>query len=407
MNAKDKLVLQDLAKKVAEHAAKPEQEKKKDLWYRHNALEKTRPLVICFPEGCWGELIPPEGLRVEDPLGRAWEMGLRQRLYHDEVLKDDRVETGFFNVSYRVDWGDYGVTTEYIGAQTKGGAYVWIPPIKQDKDFEKLRFREPKADWEGHSRDLALAHELFDGILKVRVRGAQFWNAGLTAELIRLRGLEQIMEDMTENPGILHKIMGFLRDAASRELDFLEKENLQGLNNEDDYNGSGGYGFTRELPGPGYGGVPRLKDWWGFAESQEFTCVSPVMLEEFALNYQLPLLERFGLNSYGCCEVMDRKYELVKKVPRLRRVSVSPFCDTQIAARALGDKYIYSWKPHPADLAAPNFDEARLRAGIRRQLEIARDCVLEIVMKDTHTVANQPQRYQRWVRLAMEEAGAA
>ena len=261
------------------------------------------------------------------------------------------------------------------------------------------------ADRAGYERTLAQAREIFDGILPVRPRGV-WMNVILADELIRLRGLERIMEDMIDDPDILHTIMAFLRDCASKRMDFLERENLLALNNEDDYNGSGGFGFSRELPGAGFTGTVRFRDCWGFAEAQAFTGVSPGMFEEFALRYQLPLLERFGMNAYACCEVLDRKYELIKTIPRLRRVSVSPLSDPEIAARALGDKYVYSWKPHPADLAGPEFDETRIRAGIRRQLEIAKDCVLEIIMKDTHTVAGKPDRYDRWMRIALEEAGA-
>jgi hypothetical protein len=142
---------------------------------------------------------------------------------------------------------------------------------------------------------------------------------------------------------------------------------------------------------------------WGFAEAQEISGVSPAMHEEFVLQYQIPLLERFGLNCYGCCEPLHHKLSIVKKVPRLRRISISPWCDRKIAAEELQNRYIYSWKPNPADIAAVRFDPDRVRAYIRETLEITRGCVVEIILKDTHTCCNEPQRFDMWTRIAREE----
>jgi hypothetical protein len=69
------------------------------------------------------------------------------------------------------------------------------------------------------------------------------------------------------------------------------------------------------------------------------------------LPYQLPILSRFGLNCYGCCEPLDKRWEYVKQIPRLRRVSVSPWSNRAFMAEQLGANYILSMKPNPADLA--------------------------------------------------------
>ncbi len=50
-------VLRRLAGRVAELAARPGEEEKRRLWYRHNALEATRPLIFCDPENGWNEII--------------------------------------------------------------------------------------------------------------------------------------------------------------------------------------------------------------------------------------------------------------------------------------------------------------------------------------------------------------
>jgi hypothetical protein len=42
---------------MAELAALPVQAGKRKLWYRENALEATRPIVLCDPENGWNEII--------------------------------------------------------------------------------------------------------------------------------------------------------------------------------------------------------------------------------------------------------------------------------------------------------------------------------------------------------------
>ena len=119
--------------------------------------------------------------------------------------------------------------------------------------------------------------------------------------------------------------------------------------------------------------------------------------------YQLPLQNRFGLNCYGCCEPLDARWHVVKKTPRLRRVSVSPWADQAKMAELLENRYVYSRKAPPSLLALPRIDEEAVRADIRATLEAARGCILEIIMKDNHTLGGNPDNLVRWVRIAREE----
>jgi hypothetical protein len=47
ISRKDQETLRRLAGQVAQLAARPIENEKRDLWFRHNALEATRPLYIC------------------------------------------------------------------------------------------------------------------------------------------------------------------------------------------------------------------------------------------------------------------------------------------------------------------------------------------------------------------------
>ena len=133
--------------------------------------------------------------------------------------------------------------------------------------------------------------------------------------------------------------------------------------------------------------------------AQETDGVGPNQHDEFVLEYQLRLLKRYGLVAYGCCEPYTHKFAMLKKIPRLRRVSVSPWCDVEKAAEELGDGIIFSWKPNPAMLVG-ELDPRRIRDRIRRVLDVARHCALEIVLKDTFTIQGEPWRIETWSEIA-------
>jgi hypothetical protein len=73
-------------------------------------------------------------------------------------------------------------------------------------------------------------------------------------------------------------------------------------------------------------------------------------------------------------------------------------------ADMLQDRYIFSFKPSPADLAGRTLDEEHVRAGLRETFRITRDCRVEAIMKDNHTIGNNPQNVIRWCQIAREEA---
>jgi hypothetical protein len=143
---------------------------------------------------------------------------------------------------------------------------------------------------------------------------------------------------------------------------------------------------------------------WGFSESQETVGLSPEMFNEFIFPYQKTLLEKFGLNSYGCCEPLDSRWQVIRNFPRLRKVSVSPFADLEKMAHCLEDRYCFCMKPHPTDLAMPTLDEEKVRKDLRKAFEQTRDCRVEVLMQDTHTIGGNPQNVINWVRIAKEES---
>jgi hypothetical protein len=252
-----------------------------------------------------------------------------------------------------------------------------------------------------------LAHEVFDGILEVRREGVWWWSLGMTTDLIFLRGFENILYDFNDHPDEVHRLMAFLRDENLAMLDFLEKNDLLTLNNAGDFHGTGGYGWTDQLPSDGFDGTHvRLKDLWGFCESQETVGVSPRMFEEFIFPYQLTMMERFGLNIYGCCEPLDSRWDIVRRIPRLRKVTVSPWSDDATMAEHLGKDYVFCKKVNPARIATATIEENEIRKELRILFDQAKrhDCRVEVLMRDVMTLSGNPRNATRWVEIAREEA---
>jgi len=406
ISASDRQKIRALAGRTAELAARDEEQNKQSLWRRHNALEQTRPLIFCDPENGWNEIIPEESMECTGKLAREWEMYLRKEIFWGEKMRDDRVVVSYFKIRHAALDSGWGVDIRRVGG-LDGGSYIVDPPIKTLDDVSRLKFPQITADWNSTNRLLDLADSTFGDLMPVKLHTDWWWTLGLTYELMHLRGLERMMLDMVEQPEIIHKIMSILRDGTTAKLDYLEANGLLCLNNSGDYVGSGGFGWSDELPQPDFSGQVRTIDMWGFAESQETVSVSPTMFEEFVFQYQLPILSRFGLNCYGCCEPLDKRIHIIKRIPRLRRISVSPWSNIEIMASELGADYIFSMKPNPADLAAPVFDEDRIRRELRKAIETARGCRMEIIMKDCHTINHDPNRVIRWTRIAIEEAERA
>jgi hypothetical protein len=406
ISAQDTARLRELGRRVAEIAALPEQAKKAGLWRRHNDLETREPVVFIDPENGWNECIPASGLRCAAPVARVWEMFLLKQIYWNEVLKDDRVIEPYFDVPY--SYSDTGWGIELKREHGGGlGSFIIVPAVDDyDEDLPKIHFPKIIIDHEESDKVLALAHEIFDGILTVRRKTAWWWSMGMTRNFIDLRGLENFLCDLLVEPDNVHKLMGLLCDGWLERLDFLEQNRVLAPNTEGTYVGSGGFGYTNALPQPGYDSdhITSL-DMWGFVESQETTAVSPAMYGEFIFPYHMKITERFGLNSYGCCEGFDTRWEYVKKLPRLRRVSVSPWANWDTLPELLSGGYISSVKPSPTPLAQGVMDEDAVRADLAKAVGAAEHCVVEIIMKDNHTLGGNPRNAARWVELAREAIG--
>ena len=126
------------------------------------------------------------------------------------------------------------------------------------------------------------------------------------------------------------------------------------------------------------------------------------MQEEFILQYQLPVLAEFGLVAYGCCEDLTHKIDMLRQIPNLRRIAVAPFADAARCAEQIGQDYVLSYRPSPADMVSYGWDPDRVRAILRRDLEACVDSHVDITLKDVETVQADPVRVRNWATVTRE-----
>ena len=413
MPERDKNVIRSLAARVAEIAALPIQREKRDMWLRLNRLERVRPLihVQAIAANIWEELIPSGQLETTDPFCRGQEQELRKRIYCWENLRDDRVVDDVVACSIAVR-GDiraagFGIKADIERPDAESGAHAFHPVIVDEKDIEKIQ-TEPdlSVDWDDTERRYQRLCDLYDGVLRVEKRGPDFFWFGPMDQFIRWRGIEQMFMDLIDRPQWVHAALERVTAGYMSNIEQIERLDVLSLGNGNTRLGSGGYGWTDELPQPDFDGEHvRLRDLWARAATQIFTDgVSPDMHDEFAVQYEKRLLERFGLSCYGCCEPLDRKMHVVRKIGNLRRVSMSPWVGLDRAAEAVGQDYVYTHKPNPTVVSMEQWHPDLARKQLREAFEKTRDNVVEVNLQDLHTVRNEPYRLTEWTRIAMELA---
>jgi hypothetical protein len=406
MNKKDRNVLRRLAARVREIAELPIMAERQRQWCALNDLNSEKAMVLVSPEGAWREIDTLLTLECENGIARGFERNLRRKIYQHEHICDDWVVDADFDIPLQLSDSGYGVERKREVPNAENGAFKHIPPIKDiDRDLGKLRFRKITVHQESSDARFELAQEAFGDLLNLSHNGAgYFWTTGLTGTGISLIGLEELMLYMFDNPDGLKRFMQFMSDEMANYMDQLERLGVLGYNNGNHLVGSGNWGLTSDLPSkrnPVDGPID-FSHRWGFCESQETVGISPDMFGEFIFPYQKPLIDRFGLSYYGCCEPVEDRFDYIKQCRNLRCVSVSPWSNVEKCAEVYGRNYVLCHKPNPS-LICVEFIEDACRREIRDVLDKAAGLNLMFILKDTHTISNQPERFKRWVEIVREE----
>ena len=409
LNKKTLTIMRELAARVAEIAALPVQEEKRAMWRKLNARTPVRPMVM-VDQVCWNEMnINDElTLRCADAECRKYEEHLRRTLYQWRHFPVDMVVEPFIRVPKAIHNSGFGVevreTTAVSDPTNAVVGHKFENQFQTEDDLEKIRVPQVGHDSAETERRLAVAHELFDGLLEVRPWGAEPY-LSLWDPISTWMGVENALYALIDTPDFMHRLLARVTDGYLSMLDQLEQQGLL-CQEQSLIHCTGAY--TDELPAPGYDPQkPRTKDLWMFGLAQMFSTVSPDMFKEFEVDYTSRICSRFGLVYYGCCDPLDGKMAEVRMIPNVRKISMSPWVNEERGAAQIGSDFVYSRKPNPAFVATGHFrpDQVRTDLLATRAACDKYGCPLEFILKDISTVGYQPERLFEWARIAMQVVG--
>jgi hypothetical protein len=333
------------------------------------------------------------------------ETALRRTLYQWDHFQADMVVPPEFRVRKKVRSTGIGVEVQDVKIQGDTGAYImsheYADQLATEEDLAKLRLPEITYDEEATETSAGVAREVFDDLLPVTVSGFSFifniWDSIST-----LRGVDNLLLDLAMRPDFMHETARRFRDIG--ESMFSQYLALGVLDTEP-ITLHCTPACARELPAPDFEGALRPKDVWGRCSAQIFSAVSPQMHDEFDLTYNQQLFGDCGLLYYGCCEPLHAKVDILRKrFPNLRKISITPWADPDVAADNIGSDYVLAAKPNPAFVNSPEFDPRPVEQEVARYLEACRrnNTTCELVLKDISTIANRPENLTQWADTVAE-----
>lgn len=405
--SEDKKILRELAKRKYEIGCQPIQAEKAKMWTALNDLKPVRPMVW-INELPWHELsaaAPGElASRCSDGFLAGIEQELRMELYQwDHFACDMVVEPVIFCDIVggpRGSYADYGIQEKNI---RKEGAHdvLFEPIINTMEDAEKIRTPEVWYDKEESQRRFHLLQEVFDGVIPVKRQGiVHQWHTPWD-QAVHWYSVERLMYDMIDKPEVVARVAERMVKAANEVIDRQIELGMLDVGSGNWRVGSGGMGYSSELPSSVEGRPVTPADQWGCGNAQIFSEVSPEMHEEFSLRFERPFMERFGLSYYGCCEPLHRKIDMLRSIKNLRKISMSPKADLRVAVESCAGDYVLSFKPNPAYLAPDAFSSANVRDDLCRSLDLLEGAPSEVILKDVTTIRSDPSRLEQWAEEAM------
>lgn len=400
----DTKILRSLAYKYAEIA---NSEKNSNNMFIHssvNDLHQIRPVVM-IDELPWSEMNINNELTLmcEDSYLKKVEWFFRSNLYKHKYMPADMIFIPYLPVGKIVNSTGIGITTaENILATDSNNRIVshdYIDVLNTEEDFAKLQNPVISYNEKSTLERFNLVSEILGDIMPVRLTGVNTFYSVTWDDISRYRGVSNLLIDLADRPDFMHRIVRQLTDF---QLDTFNQYEELGLLDTHNYNLHCTPGLTNDLPIK-EAGVTR-SDIWGRGTAQIFASVSPAMHNEFDIDYMIETVGQCGLSYYGCCEPLDGKIDIVERIPNLRKISITPWANVNIAAEAIGKKYVLSSKPNPAKVAVPKLDKDDLKREINEILDACKrnNCNCDIVLKDISSCNGRPENIFEWEQIVME-----
>ncbi len=421
MRKKDFDILRQLGCIIREKSEESSlQHEKLGSWKALNGLKPSRPMFM-IDQLPWNEMTGIDLLQpqCEDPTLRKLEVDLRRSIFKFTHFEDDTVilpevripkaiRIKNFGLDAKVQFSDNPIA-EDSDDTVHGQAFT--DQLKSEDDLCKIGIPtvEP-LDKENRERE-EVCNEIFADILEVKMCGALIDFHGWD-RIVEWHGVTESIMDLIDRPEFMHKIIARTLESRLALIDELSKHKLLDVGNPI-IHCTGAY--TNELPGYDYShemhndlDCGNTKNMWTFGAAQIFATVSPSMHDEFDIQYAKRWYERFGLGYYGCCEPLDRKIDIIRKLPNVRKISMSPWANVERAAEAIHGDYVISSKPSPAYFAhSRTLDIEAIKKDFEKALQSAdkHGCNIEFILKDVSTIQKDVQKLKDWAQLASSICG--
>ena len=393
-----------LAQQYMEQAVKPVNMEKMQLHRAVNDLKMVRPVVL-IDEVPWHELNFDGSLTLHctDPELRQVEEFLRKKLFQWKYFPADMILEPFYPVHKIIKDSGIGIEIEeeHLGDEAGIVSHSYHDQLSCMEDLEKIKLPVITYEKEATMAKYAKIAEAIGDLLPVKIvghgGGAAPWD-----KIAMYRGVDNLLVDLIDEPEFSHAVVSKIYECEESRMQQMEEQDLFELNA---YSVHCTAGLCSDLGKDYDGGKVQRKHVWGRGMAQIFSSVSKEMHEEFDINYMRKLLEPFGLAYYGCCEPLDRKMDIVSKIKNLRKVSITPWADVDVAAEVIGKQYVLSNKPNPAAVSL-RLDEEALRKEIGRTLAAAKrnNCSCELVLKDISSAGRNVNNLILWETITMELA---
>ncbi len=397
--------LRALASRQAEIAAGDGMAKLYTDWLRHGSFAPGARPMVTVELWTFADEILPGLMECESPRGRELERTLLMNLIPRTMFGDDTPVRGYLPVPVRRTFDPLGMKVRKITAGDSDAAgaghrflYHIDDLVEQWSRLGKTRYA---FDLPGTQREIDWINELVGDILPAR-RCGETMDVHVAEDILHLMSMETLYVAMLEAPELVHRMIGMLAADYMKWLDDFEALGLLPTAS-DELLPQGSFCFTDLLPSVGTG--LRTEQVWGSLDAEEMDSVSPEMYREFITEHYIPLARRFGALSFGCCEAVHRFWEgSVERLPNLRKVSVSAWCDVDyMGERLRGREIVFHRKPSANFLGVGrDLDEDAVRKYFRRTARAASGCRLEISQRDVYLLHGNTEKVRRYVELIRE-----
>ena len=397
--------LRKLAREYYEQAMTPVNTERMMLHRAVNDLKMQRPVVL-IDEIPFHELNFDGSLDLwcTDPVLRTAEDFMRKKLFQWKYFPADMVLEPYILLSKVIHNSGIGVAKQddqlFVNEEKKGiAAHMYHDQLATPEDLEKIKLPVVTYDKKETMAQYTKLAEAIGDIIPVKIVGYGCYSAPWDM-ISELRGVNNLLIDLVEEPEFSHQIVSKIYECEESRIRQMEEQDLLELN---PYSLHCTAALCSDLAKDYDGGRVLRKHIWGRGMAQIFSSVSKEMHEEFDINYMKNLMSHFGLNYYGCCEPLDKKMDIVEKLPNLRKVSITPWADVDVAAEAIGKKYVLANKPNPASVSM-KLDEDTLKKEIGRTLAAVKrnGCSCDIVLKDISSAGHDVNNLVRWEKIVME-----